>query len=62
MLPLMRRWSAAVQIPAMAAGVIGKLWSIADMMKVIEDRETKISGEPMAGRNEHRSTIRFRMA
>jgi hypothetical protein len=32
------------------------------MMKAIEDRETKIGGEPMAGRNEHRSTIRFRMA
>jgi hypothetical protein len=35
--------------PAMAAGVTNKLWSIADMVKVIEDRETKISGETLVG-------------
>jgi hypothetical protein len=30
--------------PAMAAGVTTKLWSIADMVKVIEDRETLRDG------------------
>jgi hypothetical protein len=30
--------------PAMAAGVTTKLWSIGDMVKVIEDREALCSG------------------
>ena len=30
--------------PAMAAGVTNELWSIADMVKVIEDREMLKSG------------------
>jgi hypothetical protein len=35
--------------PAMAAGVTTKLWSIADMVQVIEDREAKISGALLVG-------------
>jgi hypothetical protein len=37
----------------MPAGVTTKLWSLTDMVRVIEDRETarslKISGETMVG-------------
>jgi hypothetical protein len=35
--------------PAMAAGVTTKLWSIADMVKVIEDRETLRDGTRLVG-------------
>ena len=35
--------------PAMAAGVTNKLWSIADMVRVIEDREAFRSGELLVG-------------
>jgi hypothetical protein len=39
--------------PAMAAGVTPKLWSLTDMVRVIEDwevaRSLKISGETMVG-------------
>jgi hypothetical protein len=40
--------------PAMAAGVTSKLWSLTDMVRVIEDweaarRPVKISGETMVG-------------
>jgi hypothetical protein len=35
--------------PAMAAGVTTKLWSIADMVKVIEDRETLRDGTRSVG-------------
>jgi hypothetical protein len=33
----------------MAAGVTTKLWSIIDMVKVIEDREARISGDTLVG-------------
>ena len=36
--------------PAMAAGVTTKLWSIADMVNVIEDRETLRDGTRLVGR------------
>jgi len=35
--------------PAMAAGVTTKLWSVTDMVKVIEDREARISGDTLVG-------------
>jgi hypothetical protein len=39
--------------PAMAAGVTTKLWSLTDMVRVIEDleaaRSLKIGGETMVG-------------
>ena len=35
--------------PAMAAGVTTKLWSIADMVQVIEDRETLRDGTRLVG-------------
>jgi hypothetical protein len=39
--------------PAMAAGVTPKLWSLTDMVRVIEDceiaRSLKISGKTMVG-------------
>ena len=35
--------------PAMAAGVTTKLWSIADTVKVIEDRETLRDGTRLVG-------------
>jgi hypothetical protein len=39
--------------PAMAAGVTSQLWSLTDMVRVIEDweaaRSLKISGETMVG-------------
>jgi hypothetical protein len=42
--------SGSVRVtPAMAAGVTTKLWSIADMVKVIEDRETLRDGTLLLG-------------
>jgi hypothetical protein len=35
--------------PAMAAGVTDKLWSVADMVKVIEDREALTGGTLLVG-------------
>jgi hypothetical protein len=35
--------------PAMAAGVTTKLWSIADLVKVIEDREALRDGTLLVG-------------
>lgn len=35
--------------PAMAAGVTTKLWSITDMVRIIEEREDRRSGAPLVG-------------
>jgi hypothetical protein len=35
--------------PAMAAGVTTKLWSIADMVKVIDDHKAKVTGDTLVG-------------
>jgi hypothetical protein len=35
--------------PAMEAGVTSKLWSLTDMVRVIEDREARLSGALLVG-------------
>jgi hypothetical protein len=51
--------------PAMAAGVTSKLWSITDMVRVIEDREDVRSGARLhwiINFSNHRSPFRYCLA